>query len=88
MPVPKADFEELYPCDFYRPHEVLEPDRMYTVPEVARRLQGLEPDADLDRETEAVLVDWAIPWIVRFGDELVVGEPADGGPGYYGVRPD
>lgn len=88
MPTPKDAFDELHPCDFYRPHEVLQPDLMYTVPEIARRLQGLDPGADIDPETEAVLVDWAIPWIVRFGDDLVVGEPEGDGPGYYGVRAD
>lgn len=88
MPSPKSEFDELFPCDFYRPEEVLDPDLMYTVPEVARRLQDLPPDEDIDPETEAVLVDWAIPWIVRFGDDLVVAEPRDGGPGFYGVRTD
>lgn len=88
MPRPKADFEALYPCDFYRPAEVLDEDRMYTVPEIARRLQDLSPEAELDPTTEDVLIDWAIPWIVRFGDELVVADPEGDGPGYYGVRTD
>lgn len=87
MPVAKDEFENLYPCEFYTPGEILEEDLMYTVSEIARRLQGLEPDAELDEETESVLVEWAIPWIFHVSDELVVGEPLEeDGPGYYGRR--
>ena len=87
MPVPKEAFDRLHPCDFYTAGELLEPDEMYTVDEIARLLQGLEPGADLDYDTEAVLVDWAIPWIVDNADDLVVAEPrSDGEPGYYGLR--
>lgn len=86
MPVPKAEFEETYPCEFYTPDELLEPDEMYTVYEIARLLQGLETDADLDRETEDILLDWAIPWIMRNSDDLVIAEPRDDQePGYYGL---
>ena len=46
MPIPKDDFEGLYPCDFYEPAELLDDDQMYTVYEIARLLQDLEPDAD------------------------------------------
>lgn len=89
MPEPKDDFEEIYPCDFYTPAELLDPETMYTVPEIARMLQGLEPDADVDEGTEAVLVDWAIPWVMTNADDLVIGEPLrEGGPGYYGLAPD
>jgi len=89
MPRAKADFEAVYPCDFYTAAELFEPDQMYTVPEVARMLQGLDPDAEVAEETEAVLVDWAIPWIVSNADDMVVGEPrTDDGPGYYGLAPD
>lgn len=87
MPRPKEAFDALYPCDFYTPAELLEPDAMYTVYEIARLLQGLDPDAEIDVETEAVLLDWAIPWVVYNGDDLVVGEPADPDePGYYGLK--
>lgn len=86
MPAPKDEFEETYPCEFYTPDELLEPDEMYTVYEIARLLQGLETDADLDRETEDILLDWAIPWIMRNSDDLIIAEPRDDQePGYYGL---
>lgn len=89
MPEPKEAFDEIYPCDFYTAEELLEPDRMYTVPEIARLLQGLEPDAEVDEGTEAVLVDWAIPWVMSNADDLVIGEPLEEeGPGYYGLATD
>ncbi len=89
MPVSKAEFEQLYPCRFSRPEDLLDPDKLYTVPEIARRLQELAPDEELPPEDEAVLIDWAIPWIVHFQDELVVAEPPEpDAPGYYGVRKD
>ncbi|GAA0195807.1 hypothetical protein GCM10009000_006550 [Halobacterium noricense] len=87
MPIEKAEFPGLYPCDFYTPAELFEPDRMYTVYEIARLLQGLEPDAEIDEGTEEVLLDWAIPWIMTNAAELVVAEPrGDDEPGYYGLR--
>jgi hypothetical protein len=86
MPIPKADFEELYPCDFYEPAELLEDDQMYTVYEIARLLQDLESDADIDRDVENVLLDWAIPWVMMHSEDLVVAEPRDDDePGYYGL---
>jgi len=87
MPVPKSEFENLPPCDFYTPAELLAADQMYTVYEIARLLQGLEPDADIDRETEDILLDWAIPWVMTSADDLVVAEPRDEDePGYYGLK--
>ena len=87
MPVPKEEFEEVLPCEFYDPDELLDPDAMYTVYEIARLLQGLEPDAELEAETEAVLLDWAIPWVIDNAGELVVAEPrSEEEPGYYGLR--
>lgn len=87
MPVPKTEFEDTFPCDFYTPEELLDADQMYTVYEIARLLQGLEPDADIERETEDILLDWAIPWVMRNSEELVVAEPRDDQePGYYGLR--
>ncbi|MEZ3114938.1 DUF5827 family protein [Halobaculum sp. MBLA0147] len=87
MPRPKSEFEGIYPCDFYTPAELLEPGQMYTVYEIARLLQDLEPDAEIDEGTEQVLLDWAIPWVMQHGDELVVAEPpTDADPGYYGLR--
>jgi hypothetical protein len=86
MPVPKAEFSDRYPCDFYTAAELLEPDQMYTVYEIARLLQGLDPDAELDEPTEDVLLDWAIPWIMTHAEDLVVAEPrSDDEPGYYGL---
>ncbi|RQG86180.1 hypothetical protein EA462_17065 [Natrarchaeobius halalkaliphilus] len=86
MPVPKSEFDSLSPCDFYTPDELFEQEQMYTVYEIARLLQGLDPDAEIDRETEDVLLDWAIPWIMTNADDLVVAEPRSGDePGYYGL---
>ncbi len=86
MPEPKSTFDATYPCDFYEPAELFEPDLMYTVPEIARLLQGLDPDAEIDPDTEAVLIDWAIPWVMTHSEEMVIAEPLEeDGPGYYGV---
>ncbi|UIO98788.1 DUF5827 family protein [Halobaculum sp. CBA1158] len=87
MPTDKSAFPRLHPCDFYTPEELFEPDRMYTVYEIARLLQGLEPDAEIDEGTEEVLLDWAIPWVMTHAADLVVAEPrSDDEPGYYGLR--
>ncbi|MFW6383853.1 MAG: DUF5827 family protein [Halodesulfurarchaeum sp.] len=89
MPVSKSEFDELYPATFYEPADLLEPDRMYTVYEIARLLQELDPDAELEQATEAVLLDWAIPWIMTNAEDLVVAEPRDEDePGYYGLAPE
>jgi len=40
MPEPKSTFDATYPCDFYEPAELFESDQMYTIPEIARLLQG------------------------------------------------
>jgi hypothetical protein len=87
MPRPKDDFDRLFPCDFFTAEELLDPDRMYSIDEIARLLQGLDPDADLDDETESVLLDWAVPWVIYRSEQLVVAEPpAEDEPGYYGLR--
>lgn len=87
MPKSKDEFEELYPCDFYTPEELLDADKMYSVYEIARLLQGLDTDAELDIGTEEILLDWAIPWVMRNADDLVIGEPpSEEEPGYYGLR--
>ena len=87
MPIPKSEFDQLHPCNFYEPAELLEPDEMYTVYEIARMLQELEPDAELDAGTEEILLDWAIPWIMYNSEALVVAEPRDeADPGYYGLK--
>ena len=87
MPRPKSDFDQLYPCDFYEADELLDDDRMYTVYEIARLLHGVEVDTELDRETEDILLDWAIPWVVFNAEDLVIAEPeSDDEPGYYGLK--
>lgn len=87
MPRPKSEFDAIYPCDFYEPAELLDDDQMYTIYEIARLLQGLDPDAALDESTEEILLDWAIPWVMRNSEDLAVAEPADEDePGYYGLR--
>jgi len=89
MPTPKDAVDATYPCDFYTPAELLAADRLYTIPEIARLLQELEPEADLDGETEAILIDWAVPWVMVHADDLVVAEPeAEDAPGLYGLRTD
>jgi hypothetical protein len=86
MPVPKSDYEDLRPLAFREPAEVLEADKLYTIYEIGRLLQGLDPDADLDVETENVLLDWAIPWMLKYADAFVFAEPAaEDEPGYYGL---
>jgi hypothetical protein len=88
VPRPKSEFDPV-PCEFYTPDELLDPAEMYTIREIGRLLQGLDPDADLDEGTETVLVDWAVPWVMVNADDLVVGEPpTDADPGYYGLRTD
>jgi len=57
MPVPKSEFDELFPCDFSTPEDLLESGQMYTVYEIARLLQQLDPDAEIEAETEDVLLD-------------------------------
>jgi hypothetical protein len=86
MPVPRSEFDDLRPLAFREPGEVLDEDALYTIYEIARLLQGLEPDADLDVETEDVLLDWAIPWLLDNADAFVFAEPeSDAEPGYYGL---
>ena len=86
MPRPKSDFDRLRPFEFREPSDVLEEDTMYTVYEIARLLQGLAPDAELDIETEDVLLDWAIPWMLTNADALCFDDPeSDTEPGYYGL---
>ena len=89
MPVPKSEFDDLRSLEFRDPEEVLDPDEMYTVYEIARILQELDPDAEIDAETEAILLDWAIPWVISNSDDLVVADPrSDDEPGYYGLATD
>jgi hypothetical protein len=86
MPRPKADFDDLRPLEFRDPAEVLDDDEMYTIYEVGRLLQGVDPETDLDVETENVLLDWAIPWMITHSEAFVFAEPEnDAEAGYYGL---
>ena len=87
MPRPREEFEDLRPFEFRGPEEVLEEEHLYTVYEIARLLQGVDPDREMDAETEAILLDWAIPWMLDNSEAFVFAEPdADEEPGYYGLR--
>ncbi len=87
MPQPKSSFDRLRPLDFRQPDEVLDESCMYTVYEISRLLQGLDPDIELDVETEDVLLAWAIPWIIDNAEILCFADPdRDDEPGYYGLR--
>lgn len=89
MPLPKSEFDTLFPCDFSTPEDLLEPDQMYTVYEIARLLQQLDPDAEIEAETEDILLDWAIPWVMVHADDLVIADPrSEEEPGYYGLKTD
>jgi hypothetical protein len=87
MPRPREEFEDLRPFEFRDPEEVLEEEYLYTVYEIARLLQGVDPDREMDAETEAILLDWAVPWMLDNSEAFVFAEPdADEEPGYYGLR--
>jgi len=86
MPKRKETFETLYPYRLYDPDEVLDPELMYTVPEIARLLQGLDPDVELDADTEDRVVAWTIPWLMVHAGELVINDPVGDEPGYFGVE--
>ena len=86
MPIDRAAADDLRALEFRDPDEVLDPDKLYTVYEIGRLLQGLDPEEELDVETENVLLDWAIPWMMNHADEFVFAEPTDDtDPGYYGL---
>ncbi len=87
MPRPKSEFEELRDLEFREPEEVLETDQMYTIYEIARLLQGVDPERELDVETENVLLDWGIPWMMKYAERFVFAEPeAENEPGRYGLK--
>ncbi|MBX0285336.1 DUF5827 family protein [Haloarcula salinisoli] len=77
MPAPKAEFDDVRSFDLYEPADVLDPELLYTIPELARLLQGLPADAELSDFNESVFIDWAIPWMIYNQDELVFAEPDD-----------
>lgn len=87
MPRPREEFDDLRSFEFREPDEVLDGSQMYTVYEIARLLQGLDPGRELDPGTENILLDWAIPWMLDHSEAFVFAEPeADDEPGYYGLR--
>lgn len=87
MPRPKDAFDHTQPLAFKSPQEVLDPELMYTTYEIARLLQGLDPERELDAQTESVLLDWAIPWILLNAESFVFAAPTtDDEPGYYGLK--
>ncbi len=87
MPRPREEFDDIRAFEFREPADVLAPEKLYTVYEIARLLQGIDPGEALDAETEAILLDWAIPWMLDHSDEFVFAEPAAADePGYYGLR--
>lgn len=87
MPRPRDAFDDLREMEFREPEEVLDADKLYTVYEVARLLQGVALDRELDVETENVLLDWAIPWMISHQERFVFAEPEhDSQPGYYGLK--
>ena len=86
MPIDRESAEDLRSLEFREPSEVLDPDKLYTVYEIGRLLQGLDPEEELDVETENVLLDWAIPWMMNHSEKFVFAEPTDDtDPGYYGL---
>ena len=86
MPIPREELDDLRPLAFREPEEVLDPEKLYTVYEIARLLQGLESDVELDAATEDILLDWTIPWMLKNTDAFVFAEPeSDAEPGYYGL---
>lgn len=87
MPRPREEFDDLRRFEFREPEDVLDRESLYTVSEIARLLQGLDPNAELDPTTEDVLLDWAIPWMLDHSEAFVFAEPeTDEEPGYYGLR--
>ncbi|ELZ93012.1 hypothetical protein C440_11951 [Haloferax mucosum ATCC BAA-1512] len=88
MPKPKDEFDTLYGYLLYEPADILDPDYMYTVGEIARLMQGLSVQADLNEETEDRIVQWTIPWIIANQDDFVINDPRSDEPGYFGLHPD
>ncbi|RNJ26484.1 DUF5827 family protein [Halosegnis longus] len=87
MPRPKSTFDDVREFEFREPDEVLDEDTMYTVYEIARLLQGVDVDRELDAATEGVFLDWAIPWMLDNEAEFCFAEPNDEeSPGFYGLR--
>ncbi|QIO22988.1 DUF5827 family protein [Haloarcula sp. JP-L23] len=86
MPADKAEFDDVRSFELHEPADILDPDLLYTIPELARLLQGLPVDAELSDFNESVFIDWAIPWMIYNQDSLVFAEPdAEDVVGLYGL---
>ncbi|MFC7019088.1 MULTISPECIES: DUF5827 family protein [Haloarcula] len=77
MPAKKADYDEILSFELHEPVDILDSELLYTIPELARLLQGLPADAELNEFNESVFIDWAIPWMIYNQDDLVFAEPSD-----------
>jgi len=87
MPKPRESVDDLREFEFRDPEEVLDEASLYTVYEIARLLQGVDPEAELDPGTEEILLDWAIPWMLDHSESFVFAEPeGEEEPGHYGLR--
>ena len=77
---PRAGNGYWYDHDDYR--RAVETGRLYG--KDAKRLADASPG---DVRPEAILLDWAIPWMLDNSEAFVFAEPdADEEPGYYGLR--
>ena len=86
MPAQKDEFDGILPFELHEPADILDPDLLYTIPELARLLQGLPVDAELSEFNESVFIDWAIPWMIYNQERLVFAEPnEDDVVGLYGL---
>ena len=77
MPIPRAEFDDVRSFELHEPEDILDPDLLYTIPELARLLQGLPHDAELSDFNESVFIDWAIPWMIYNQERLAFAEPDD-----------
>jgi hypothetical protein len=87
MPVPRSDHEDLREFALRDPEDVLDEDLLYTIPEIARLLQGLAPDRELPAEVEERFLLWAVPWMLDNQASFVFAEPTEGDEaGLFGLR--
>jgi len=77
MPVDKQEFDEILSFELHEPADILDAEKLYTIPEIARLLQGLPADAELSEANESVFIDWAIPWMIFNQNDLVIADPQD-----------
>jgi hypothetical protein len=77
MPRERAAFDDVRSFELHEPEDILDPELLYTIPELARLLQGLPVDAELSDFNESVFIDWAIPWMIYNQDDLAFAESDD-----------